>query len=236
MKKENFKFEDVQLNNLLYSNKLAELDNIGAEFTTAIELIKNSGFPTDEKFIREHLLSEMSLRLYLNSLAKAEIEKIGGLMADDNEKEKIIGKFKLIFDNLKGLTRIFFEVFEKKIIHVITDGKEGLIYDGQHSRKAARLFAEYRINGEELAKYREMCIQMYDLRKKIKKFEESHGMHNHFGLGELFQYSDKYSEHDVIKATKIDTFFTENLDNEQNWVKIFGIYFKEGQSDGTISD
>jgi hypothetical protein len=64
-----FKFENEQLDNFKYSEKLAELQNFAALFSSAIKVLKENGLPATEDFLKGHMLSEMALRLYLNSLA-----------------------------------------------------------------------------------------------------------------------------------------------------------------------
>lgn len=224
MERKDFQFSDQQLNGLMYSNKLSELQNISAEFATAIQVIEENGLPSDEKSIKEHFCTELGLRLYLNSLAEVEIKKIGGYIADEQEKEKILSKYKQLFEDMKGIVPVLNKILNKGLVKVICDTDGNLSVDEKYNKHVATIYATYHINGNELEQYHTMCAKMAEMRKQIKAFELKHNIRQSFGLGVLFDYADRFGDTDVMRCMMIDDYFA-NHDNSQLWLKMFGSYF-----------
>lgn len=224
MKKNDFNFENKQIDSFKYQTKLAELQNFSVEFSTAINVLKENKLPTDEQFIKDHLLNEMALRLYLNDLAEKEIKSKGGFLIEEDIKESILRRFKTLFENIKVLVSVFDKAFTKGFIKTKIDDNGELISDDNFNEKTSRLYAEYFIDGTELSKYHELCLSMHEQRKKLRDFESKHGITVHFSCGELITYLDTFGANMVNKCAKIDDYFQN--DNPDEWLKIFGSFFK----------
>lgn len=230
MEQKKFEIKDEQLNGTIYSLKLAELENLGAEFDSAIQVIADGGFPTNEKFIKGNLSTELAFRLYLNSQAKSEIEKVGGLIASNDDRTGIIDKYKMVFEQYKRVINVFKEVYTKGLIKPVEiDGK--LTYDRDFNKNTAKMVATFFVDGAALVEYHDLCKQMYDLRVKIKTIEEKHGMHNHFCLGENTDFSDMFDSTQVMRYAQIDSFFGGKMmginDCPTSWLHVFGHVFKK---------
>ena len=230
------KFENEQLDSFKYSEKLAELQNFSALFSSAIKMLKENGLPTTEDFIKGHMLSEMALRLYLNSLAKKEIDDKGGYLVEDKEHDKIIKKYRIMFDGIKGLVPTFAKTFTKGFVRIVADKEGNLTVDKNYIKDVAHLYATYFIDGEQLAKYHDMCQQMFEQRKAIREFEAKHCIPQSFGLGELIQFAGYFGDNQVLKGERIDNLFgTSGLDTQDHWLQMFGTYFRTNGTDNKDS-
>jgi hypothetical protein len=222
--KTEFRIEKEQLNSVIYFSKFSELENEGSSFDAAINILVENNLPADEKSIKENFCTELSLRLFLNSMAKSELEKVGGLMADDNDRDRIVSKYKTLFDDVKSVIPVFNKVFNRGAL-LIMKSKGCLTYDKEHNKDIAKLYATFFVDADALMKYHAMCLEMAESRKKLKEFELQHNIRNSFGLGVPFDYSDRFGGVDVIREMTIDDYF-ENHDSVELWVKMFGNHFK----------
>jgi hypothetical protein len=225
MKKNEFEFKDEQLDSFKYSEKLAELQNISAEFDAAINILRENNLPADEKSIKEHFCTELGLRLYLNSLAETEIKKAGGYLIEEQQKTSILNTYKQLFDDVKGIVPVFNKILNKGLVKVICDTDGNLSVDEEYNKHVATIYATYHINGEDIKQYHTMCLQMAEMRKELKEFEESHNIKQHFGLGVMFNYPDRFGGLDVMRGMMIDDYFA-NHDNNQLWLSMFANYFR----------
>lgn len=219
MEKE-FYIDSEQRNDNLYFATLQKLTKMADSYDTAVAEFSAHDLPTSKTWIDEHH-TPMAVKLYLNQLAHAEIEKIGGYLADGNDKKEIVAKYYGIEQALGTAVSALAAYYQRPTLPVIEeDGKAAL--DRTRINQLADLAGRYYVDADALARYHTLILELKTAQEKAAAFEELHKLPK-FSQGTAVNYMDGL--HSLPSATNMQEYF-QGEDDPHRWVTVFGQYFK----------